>query len=154
MSRLVCTFFIMFFLVAGNWPVGPAAVAAAEGGDVIQSQETNYPGIVAELVQFQRKKGVLTVKLRVKNTSSGVVRVHFPDVKKTIYLMDPENQKKYFLLKDATGEFIWSGDPWDVPANGAKTSWFKFPAPPTEVKEITFIAPNCPPFEDIPIEDK
>jgi hypothetical protein len=68
--------------------------------------------------------------------------------------MDEENQKKYFLLKDATGEYICSGDPGNITANSSKISWFKFPAPPSEVEEISIVLPGCAPFEDIPIEDK
>ena len=62
--------------------------------------------------------------------------------------------KKYFLLKDAKGEYIYSGSPGDIAANTSKISWFKFPAPPQEVEEITVILPACAPFEDVPIEDK
>lgn len=132
--------------------VVPCAVAGQ--GDVIESQETDLPGVAAELIQCKRKKGVLTVKLRIVNSGTDTQRVYWPDVKKTIYLMDAENQKKYCMLKDANGDFIFSGAPWDVPGGGKKISWFKFPAPPLEVSEITFVIPGCAPFEDMPIEDK
>jgi len=128
--------------------------SSAAPSEVIESQEMNHPGIVAELIECRRKKGVLTVKVRVKNTSSKAMRVTWGDVKKDVYLMDEENQKKYFLLKDAEGEFIYSGAPWDVSANTSKLSWFKFPAPPAEITEITVILPEVAPFEDVPIEDK
>ena len=76
------------------------------------------------------------------------------DPKKNVYLIDEANSKKYFLLKDANGEFIYSGDPGDVAPNAIKISWFKFPAPPPEVKQINIVLPDCAPFEDVPIEDK
>ena len=129
-------------------------VIYAQSPDVIQTQETNISNVTADLVQCLRKKGVLTVKIRVRNTGDKTSRVYWKDVKKTVYLMDAENQKKYYLLKDTKGEYIYSGDPWDIPGGESRISWFKFPAPPPEVKEITVILPQCAPFEDVPITDK
>lgn len=151
--------FVFLFSVSVMAALAPAPlwnvmVSGAQAAEVIQSEETDLPGVVAELIQCKRKGGVLTVKLRMKNTSPKTVRVYWPDVKKTIYLMDEANSKKYFLLKDAKGDFIYSGDPWDIVADGSKVSWFKFPAPPPEVKEITLVIPGVVPFEDVPIEDK
>ena len=147
---------ILLSVMMGSLQAPPAAmiVSTAQAAEVIQSEETDLPGVVADLIQCKRKRGVLTVKVRVKNTSAKTVRVYWPDVKKTIYLMDEANSKKYFLLKDAKGDFIYSGDPWDIVADGSKVSWFKFPAPPPEVKEITLVIPGVVPFEDVPIEDK
>jgi len=68
--------------------------------------------------------------------------------------MDEANQKKHFLLKDAHGESIYSGEPGNIAPTTSVVSWFKFPAPPPEVKEVAIILPRCTPCEDIPIEDK
>jgi hypothetical protein len=131
-----------------------STVAHAQSSSVIQIQETNFPGVIAELIGCEQKRGVLTVKVRVRNSSSKPVRVYWADAKKSVYLMDAANQKKYFLLKDAEGEYIYSGDPGNVPADGSNTSWFKFPALPSEVEEITLVLPGCLPFEDVPIMNK
>jgi hypothetical protein len=125
----------------------------AQPDSVIQSQETDSAGVIADLIQCKRKKGVLTIKVRIKNTSPETVRVYWSDAHKHIYLIDEQNQKKYYILKDAEGQYIFSGNPWDIMPNAAKISWFKFPAPSAEVEEITFILPGCTPFEDIPISD-
>ena len=125
----------------------------AQPGAIIQSQETDSPGIIAELIQCKRKRGVLTIKVRMKNAGDKTVRVYWSDAHKHIYLIDMDNQKKYYILKDADDQYIFSGNPWDIAPNASKISWFKFPAPPAEVKEITLIIPGCPPFEDIPISD-
>ena len=156
MRKLVLCFVLQIFLMTAFTFLAPPFVplSCAQPGSVIESQETNFPGVVAELIQCKRKKGVLTVKVRVKNTSSKTVRVFWPDPKKNAYLMDEANQKKYFLLKDATGEYIYSGEPGYIAADTSKISWFKFPAPPSEVVEITIVVPGCAPFEDVPIEDK
>jgi len=126
----------------------------AQSSSAIQSQETDFPGVVAEIIQCRRKRGILTVQVRARNTSSKRVRVFWHDVKKDVYLMDETNQKKYFVLKDATGDYIWSGSPGDINPDTTKISWFKFPAPPADVKEITVVLPKCAPFEDVPIQDK
>ena len=127
---------------------------AAQSSEVIQSQDSDFDGVVVDLVQCKRKKGVLTVKFKVRNTNNKTTRMYWSDVNKNVYLMDTENQKKYFVLKDAKGEYIYGGGSHDIPAQGTKTSWFKFPAPPAEIKEITIILPGCAPFEDVPITDK
>jgi len=156
MKRTLFFFVFPVFVMTILMPVLPVGVPLthAQSGTVIDSQETEFPEVVAELIQAKRKKGVLTVKVRVRNNSAKSARVFWRDVKKNAYLMDEANQKKYFLLKDAEGEYICSGDPDNIPANGTKISWFKFPAPPDEVKEITIVLPGCFPFEDVPIEDK
>lgn len=130
------------------------SLSPAQSKAAIQSQETNYAGVKADLTECQRKGGVLTVKVRLANQSSKTVRTYWRDPKKNAYLMDEANGKKYFLLKDAKGEYIYSGDPWDIHPNSSKTSWFKFSAPPKEVKKITIVLPDCMPFEDVPIQDK
>jgi hypothetical protein len=146
---------IIFFMIGSMFnPSHMVSLAIAQSDSVIQSQETNYPGIIAELIQCKRKKGVLTVKVRLKNISSNSVKTWWPDVHKTTYLLDETNQKKYFLLKDAKGEYICNAVNDNIRPNMSKTSWFKFPAPPQEVGEISIIFPLSAPFEDVPIKDK
>jgi hypothetical protein len=152
MIRILVSFLLLIIVISNFILTVP--LSYAQTSDVIQTQESSFPGIIAELTQCKRKKGVLTVKVRVKNTGSKTTRVYWQDAHKNAYLMDADNQKKYFILKDANGEYIYSGAPGDIPSNTSKISWFKFPAPPSEVKEITIILPSCAPFEDVPIEDK
>lgn len=144
------------FIIIGSVFISPPMVslAIAQSDSVIQSQETNYPGIIAELIQCKRKKGVLTVKVRLKNISTKSVKTWWPDVHKTAYLLDETNQKKYFPLKDAKGECICNAVSAHIKSNMSSTSWFKFPAPPQEVEEISIVFPISAPFEDVPIKDK
>jgi hypothetical protein len=156
MRNILMFFLLLVFSTTGSAFLLPSIVPLvhAQSGTVIESQETDFPGVLAELIQCKRKNDVLTIKVRMKNTSSKTLRVYWPDAKKSVYLMDEANQKKYFLLKDAAGEYIYSGDPGNITANSSKISWFKFPAPPAEVEEIIIVLPGCAPFEDVPIEDK
>lgn len=156
MKRSFLFFVLPIFLITGSIfvPLPILQITHAQPSPVIQSQETSFPGILAELIQCKRKKGVLTVKVRLKNTSSKGVKTWWRDVQKNVYLMDEANQKKYFILKDANGEYICNVDTGDIPPNMSKIAWFKFPAPPSEVKEISIILSLSSPFEDVPIEDK
>ncbi|MBW2491599.1 MAG: hypothetical protein JRE65_10680 [Deltaproteobacteria bacterium] len=149
---IVLPIFIMIGSVFISSPM--ISLAIAQSDSVIQSQETNYPGIIAELIQCKRKKGVLTVKVRLKNISVKSVKTWWPDVHKTSYLLDETNQKKYFPLKDAKGECICNAVSDNIKPNMSRTSWFKFPAPPQEVEEISIVFPLSAPFEDVPIKDK
>src|ERR1035441_10955255 len=72
---LVPTFVIFLFLPPFA-PLGSifAAMPAAEQVGVIQTQETTYPGVVAEFTECRRKEGVLNIRVRFRNTSDKQVR--------------------------------------------------------------------------------
>ena len=155
-NALLLFFVLPIFVIIGSvfisLPIVPLAIAQSD--PVIQSQETNIPGTTAELIQCKRKKGVLTVKVRLKNISSNRVHIRWPNVYNTTYLLDETNQKKYFPLKDVIGNCICSAENSYIEPNMSRTSWFKFPAPPQKVEEISIIIPLSAPFEDVHIKDK
>ncbi len=123
--------------------------------DVLQMQQTNIEGIIAEVIECKRKKGILSIKVKFTNKSDDEVSLYLGTGSsyKEFYLT-AEN-KKYFILEDAEGEAL-------APANintrlkkGKSHYWWaKFPAPPAEVKEINIIIPKVFPFEDVGITDK
>jgi hypothetical protein len=138
---------------------GPAATAAAApAGASLASQETNWQGVVADVVELQRKGNTLTAKVRFRNggTDDRQVEVKFDEV----YLMDAPNAKKYEVLRDEKGVYIaglrsgWN-DRWYDTLKASQTHliWMKFPAPPPEVNTITLQLPNTPPFEDLAIQN-
>src|SRR6185436_1492948 len=134
-------------------PASEAAPAApAPAGAVIASQDTNWPGVVAEVTELRRKGNTLTVKVRFRNggTDPQQVEVKFDET----YLMDAANAKKYEVLRDEKGVYIaanrsgWNDRWYDTlkPAD-SHLVWIKFPAPPPEVTAIIINVPNTPPFE-------
>lgn len=140
-------------------PVVFSGQAKADAADVIQSQELNEPGVVGEIIQAKRKEGVLTIKLRLRNTSEKAVSVaKIKSGEYDAYYVTAGN-KKYFVLKDTENV------PLATPADGASNYaakievgatyvwWAKYPAPPPEVKSISYYTPHAAPFEDIPITD-
>ena len=133
-------------------------VAPAPAGAVIASQETNWPGVVVEVLGMKRKGNTLTATVRLRNAGAEKqsAEVKYEDV----YLLDTGNAKKYQVLADEKGAYIaamhpgWK-DRWydDVAPTESAVIWIKFPAPPPEVTAITLQLPNTPPFEDLAIQD-
>ena len=132
----------------------PAPPALAQT-NVIQSQDSNIDGVVAEITQAQRKEGVLTIRLRVRNTSDSDKLIRWPhstgDFDK-YYLV--AGNRKYLVLRDSKGELI-AAVPVDgtLRKGGGFTWWAKFPAPPASEKKFSFFTSITPPFEDVPISD-
>jgi hypothetical protein len=135
-----------------------AATPAAPMGSSLASQETNWPGITADITEFRRKGNTLTAKIRFINKGSQetVVHVHFDEMS----LIDTANAKKYEALKDEKGNYIAGvragyKDQWydSIGPGQSMSVWAKFPAPPPEVKSVTLQMEKTPPFEDMAIQD-
>jgi hypothetical protein len=137
----------------------PAATATASAGasTPIASQETNWPGIIAEVVEFRRRGNTLTTRVRFRNQGDAEAEpdIHYSEA----YLMDAAGAKKYEVLKDETGHYIAGlrtgyPDRWyqKIQPGQSQVIWMKFPAPPAEVKSVTFQLPGAPPFEELVIE--
>lgn len=137
----------------------PAAAAPVPpAGAVLAAQETNWPGIVAEVTEFQRKGNTLTARVRFRNQGGEAAE---PDVKYgEVYVMDLAAGRKYEVLRDEQGRYIaalrsgWD-DRWyqKVEPGNSMTIWMKLPAPPSEVREVTLQVPGVPPFEDLAIQE-
>lgn len=132
------------------------ATTPAASGAVIQIQEPNAPGLVAELTEATRKDGVLTVKVRFRNTGADNAIHSFETGHGDygLFYVTAENQK-YFVLKDSEGAPL---APKYLTVNLepglTMTWWAKFPAPPAGVTTFDLVIPDTPPFEDIPITDR
>ena len=101
------------------------------------------------------KNNVLTIVAQYDNTSGADFKAsyHF----KHVYYIDPEENKKYHVLKDENEKYIASPassgflqTAWMKP--GAKSIiWFKFPAPASETSTINLMLRGATPFDDLPI---
>ena len=146
--------------LAGAMLVSAGIAPSPAQTEAIQSQDTNVGGLVADITQCKRKDGVLSLKVRLRNTSGKKVNISFTDGLRAYdkyYLT--AGDKKYFVLRDtedkplATNE---NGDGYtniDIDKDGSYTWWAKYPAPPADVTSITFYTAFAPPFEDLPITD-
>jgi len=135
----------------------------AKPADVVQTQDASADGIVAELTQCQRSDGVLTIKVRFRNNSDKPAKLTFThwnssgqDNPKFYFTA---GGKKYFMLADSDGTVLSTNSTGNgIEANIAPGNtflwWAKYPAPPANVKKISFMTPVASPFDDVPITDK
>jgi hypothetical protein len=145
--------------LAGATAMSAGITPVSGQSEAIQSQDTNINGIVADITQCKRKDGVLTLKVRLRNTSDKKAAIYFTngyDAYNKYYLTAGE--KKYFILRDSEGVVLATDEGGgytnvDIEKDGAYTWWAKYPAPPAEAKAVTFYTAFAPPFEDIPITD-
>ncbi|HSE40625.1 MAG TPA: hypothetical protein VLH08_07635 [Acidobacteriota bacterium] len=153
-TLVLLTISLITFLVPA---LSNAQGASAEGksSGPIQTQETEFQGVVAELTECKRKEGVLTVKVTFRNTGSEDTMVNIEtDHGKYEKIYVTADSKKYFVLKDTENEPLAPKYISDTIKKGQKILWWaKFPAPPAEVKTINLFFPKVLPFEDVPIKD-
>ena len=124
-----------------------------------QASETNVDGVTAEISEAVRKEGVLTVKMRLRNTGAAVARVTM--------LANGNDIDKYYAVAGST-KFLPLRDSKSVPLmvpldnstlfaeikpGGNFLFWAKYPAPPPDARKFTFYTPLTPPIEDVPISD-
>lgn len=125
-----------------------------------QAQETNVDGVTAEISEAVRKEGVLTVKMRLRNTGSAATKVQVSH--------DWSDADKYYAVAGST-KFLILKDSKNIPLmvqtnnygaliaeikpGGSFLFWAKYPAPPADARKFTFYNPLTPPIEDVPISD-
>jgi hypothetical protein len=156
MSRRTLSFVMLLGFVAGAFNARPTAAQAV---NPIQSQDTNTAGIIAELIECKREDGVMTIKLRLRNTTDKEEKVTLiSGLNYDAYYVTAEN-KKYLVLRDSekktlTPQASGSGILWVTLAKGGTYVWWaKYPAPPASVKKVSYYTPLTPPFDNVPIKD-
>lgn len=143
-----------------------AAAAALIGQPVLaqgvtrpQSQETNVDGVTAEIAEAVRKDGVLTLKVRYRNSGSTLAKVNIYSSRDTAKYYVTAGSTKFLMLKDSQGvplaiSYDLHGNlRAEIAPNGSFLFWAKYPAPPAESRKISFYNPHTPPFEDVPITE-
>lgn len=140
-------------------PVAQTAPAPAPVA-TLATEDTNQPGIAADFTECKRKEGVLSVKVRFRNTTSAQAQIYVINSRNYAAFYVTAANKKYFMLKDSEGTYLTpaadGSGVLSVPLGKGEqyTWWAKFPAPPPDVKKITLMTPVTPPFEDIPVTDQ
>jgi hypothetical protein len=116
-------------------PAAPASTAPASAS-AIKSGDTNTAGIAPDVTECTRKDGVLSVKVRFRNTTNAGKHLGIIDSRNYEKYYLTAGSKKYFILKDSEGTYLTpQGDGFgslgaDLDAGGQYTWWAKFPAPP------------------------
>jgi hypothetical protein len=127
----------------------------------IQSQDINAPGFTADLIEAKRSDGMLSIKVRLKNTGAKATQIRIYEHAKIEAFYVQAEGKKYFVLHDTEKEALATpADAYDgtlspsVAPGASFTWWAKFPAPPANIKKVSFYWPLGSPFDDVPITDK
>jgi hypothetical protein len=146
-STAACATLILGFALGAS----PALAQVA----AIQSQDLNVPGFTAEIIEAKRSDGVLSVKLRLKNTGAKDANVHFTYNHKIDEFYVQAEGKKYFVLRDTEKAPLANTTTYTGVKPGATYTWWaKYPAPAASVKKFNFYWPLGAPFDDVPITDK
>jgi hypothetical protein len=160
-NKVVVLLPVLGLAVAGLLLTGPAPAAAqaAKPAEPLQVQETNEAGVVAEFVECKRKEGVLSVRIRFRNTGTQAADWYLVSGGKYDELYVTAEAKKYLVLRDS--EQVPLASPGSggyvrvaLKPGGSWLWWAKYPAPPANVKKINYHMPDVAPFEDIPVTDQ
>jgi hypothetical protein len=140
--------------------IAPAAAQTAPAA-LSEAQDVNGAvGVVAEIVQCKRDSGVLSMRMRLRNTSDAAVGVTLlanGDWYDRYYVT--AGSKKYFVLRDsektplANPPTSYGALSVEIPKGGSYVWYAKYQAPPAEIKKVNYYTPVSAPFEDVPISD-
>jgi len=133
--------------------------SAVNAEEAIQTQPSSDGKIKASIIGAKVKRGVLTVKVSLKNISG--IKIE-PEIRyREIYYADINEKKKYYALKDSNGKYIagpqhydWGGGTFKarIAAGEKRIIWLKFPAPPENTKAIDIFVPGILPFEEVELK--
>jgi hypothetical protein len=145
-------------LLAATQLIGPVALAD-EPKPVTAAQDTNKPGLVAEIVECKREGGVLSIRMRLRNTSDKDIDESIIDGRNFHQYYVTAGAKKYLIMEDS--EKVPLSTPahsnGNLPVKIAKGAswiwWAKYTAPPPEVKNISYYTPLTAPFDNVPVSD-
>jgi hypothetical protein len=128
-----------------------AQVAAPALPVSIHSEEAlNTAGLFVDVTDIARKNGMLTVKLRFRNTSRQPQSVQVTG--SDWYLVS--DSTKYLMLQDSGYQNVWSGCCYTIAPGSSQVFWGRWPAPIADVKALTLYSPLTAPMDDLPISDR
>ena len=124
-----------------------------------QAHDTNIDGVTAEVTEAVRKDGVLSLKLRLRNSGAKAARVTLVNDGRVDAHYVVAGNTKLMVLKDSKNTALMpalnlGGDlNANVNPGGSYLFWAKFPAPPADAKKVSYYSPFMPPIEDIAITE-
>ena len=156
MSRYTLSLVMLLAFAVGAFNAPPAVAQAVAP---IQSQDSSVAGVVAELIECKREDGVLTIRLRFRNTTEKEVGLTLIDMRNYDDYYVTAGSKKYFILRDSEKRTLSSqasavGNLHMTLAKGASYVWWaKYPAPPSDVKKVSYYTPLTSPFDNVPVKN-
>ena len=154
MTRVLYSILVSIFLA------GTFSLPADAQTKPLASRDLDVEGVVADVIESDRKDGVLTVRVRFRNEGSKPAKLSLVDAQGYVHTYTVSGKTKYQLIKDTSGKEVASprdGGGWLEPTIKPKASftwWGKFPAPPADRNTYSLYLKVGPPIDDIPIVDK
>jgi hypothetical protein len=157
MGQCVLPGFFAGVLISATLPAMPA-----QAQDVLFAEGEN-PDIRVEVRDLKRGDGgVVTLRLRLVNDSDedfdASCDMRDPEANDSCgeftgaYLLDAANKKKYTVVRDTDKNCVCS-DIKTVGPGKKMNIWATYPAPPSDVKEVTVVVPRFEPIEGVPVSD-
>ena len=160
MTTTVRALLASLFLLSMFTFAAPAVAQQTPGDKPLASRELDVEGVVAEVIESDRKDGVLTVRVRFRNNGQQPAKLSLVNAQGYVHTYLLSGNTKYALLQDDRGRQLATprdGGGWLEPTikpKSAWTWWGKFPAPPADRKTYALYFKVGPPIDDIPIVDK
>ena len=138
----------------------PAGAQSKVEAKPLASAELDVQGVVADVIESARKEGVLTVRVRFRNTGDKPVKFLLAGAGRYDDNYLSAGNVKYTVIRDAKNYPVATptdGGGWLEPkiAKGGSWNWWaKFPAPPADQKKYSLYLKVGPPIDDVPIIDK
>lgn len=145
-------------------PMATAATLPTGVAPVLATTEGEKPGVTINLTQLKRDRGnTMTLRFTLINNGSEELNIggHWLGDEKVqgdyygvggVHLLDPVNNQKIFVVRDADRACVCSSDVDAIPAGGTANLWAKFPAPAAGVQAVTVVVPHFIPMDDVPIQ--
>ncbi len=134
------------------------ALAQSAATKPLATRELDVEGVVAEVIESERHEGVLTVRVRFRNTGDKPVKLSLVGNQGYADTYLSAGRTKYVLVKDSGGREVATprdGGGWLQPTikpKGTFTWWGKFPAP--KEKSYSLYLKVGPPIDGVPIVDR
>ena len=160
MSKVFYTVLLPLFLLSFIAVVMPAVAQTKQVEKPHATRELDVEGIVADVIESDRQDGVLTVRVRFRNTGEKPVKLPLVDAQGYVTTYVVSGNTKYALIRDDRGNQVATprdGGGWLEPTINPKATWSwwgKFPAPPADRKTYALYLKVGPPIDNVPIVDK
>ena len=124
----------------------------------IAAAHTDWPLVVAQLMELRRSGETLSVTLRLRNEGVELQKPMF--ILRDVHVIDTATGTKYDVLQRdgrylaTTNEKLPDRFYRDVDPGETITAQMTFAAPPLEVKIVALEIPNIRPLERLPIQDQ
>ncbi len=86
-------------------PAAPTATSPAPAG-TLATQDSTTAGLAADFTECKRKEGVLSVKVRFRNTSPAEAHIYVINQRNFDAFYVTAANKKYFMPKDSEGAYL------------------------------------------------